>query len=48
MNLDSKIIQKTIPSLLTNVTPKVLTLLDDDVPEPRNYEQKQHHNDTSE
>jgi hypothetical protein len=44
MNLDSKIIQKTIQSLLTDVTPKVFTLLDDDVLEPRNYEQEQNQN----
>jgi len=51
MNLDSKIIQKTIQSLLTDVTPKVF-LDDDDVPEPRarNYknEQDQNHHETNE
>jgi len=40
MNLDSKIIQKTIQSLLTDVTPKVLTLLDDGVPEERSSHNK--------
>ena len=48
MNLDSKIIQKTIQSLLTDVTPKVLTLLDDGVPEPRSEEQDQKRHETSE
>ena len=38
MNLDSKIIQKTIQSLLTDVTPKVL--LDDGVPEERSSHNK--------
>ena len=47
MNLDSNIIQKTIQSLLTDVTPKVFTLLDD-VPEPRNYEKEQDSHKTSE
>jgi hypothetical protein len=51
MNLDSKIIQKTIQSLLTDVTPKVF-LDDDDVPEPRarNYknERDQNHHETNE
>ena len=48
MNLDSKIIQKTIQSLLTDVTPKVLTLLDDGVSEPRSEEQDQKRHETSE
>jgi hypothetical protein len=43
MNLDSKIIQKTIQSLLTDVTPKVL--LDDDVPEERSLYNKTNKHD---
>jgi hypothetical protein len=43
MNLDSKIIQKTIQSLLTDVTPKVL--LYDDVPEERSSHNKTNKHD---